>query len=265
MRPAFFRLFSRSWSHLMMKFSMSTTGFIALSCVLPVLVYLALIAVPAFLTRNTGDGFLKNTWNRMKSSLLETGISVGVVLIFWVASIGVSMAYTLYDEHQTFVETNARIIQQVKDLTRERDEWKDKFEKSEKEPRAFRGQMREHSSANDAVTAGLNERCWLSNLPGFPNSKIEGAVTANAAIIHCNHKVEAPYLIQVEFDRDFIPGATTVADGSLMQEGEGKNGLVRWNKIIGPALLSDQTIIVMVYGKTDQYPRAKSFKIETLK
>jgi len=40
---------------------------------------------------------------------------------------------------------------------------------------------------------------------------------------------------------------------------------VRWNKIIAPALLPDQIVAVTVYGKTDQYPRAKAVRIEALK
>ena len=44
----FFRLLARSWSHLMTAFSMSTVGFVALSCVLPIAVYLALTLVPAY-------------------------------------------------------------------------------------------------------------------------------------------------------------------------------------------------------------------------
>lgn len=60
-------------------------------------------------------------------------------------------------------------------------------------------------------------------------------------------------MIQVEFDRDFLPGATDLPDsGGYMQTGEGKNGRVRWNRIMAPALLSEQLVIVTVYG-----PRAR--------
>ncbi len=84
-------------------------------------------------------------------------------------------------------------------------------------------------------------------------------------MIHCNYKIDAPYLIQVEFDRDFIPGATVVLESGTMSDGEGKNGFVRWNKVSAPALLSEQTVAVTVYGKTDRYPRAKAIKVESLK
>ncbi|SRR6266478_3153891 len=119
----------------------------------------------------------------------------------------------------------------------------------------------------DHVSPVVNEkRCWFANHFGMPNSTISGAVTATATMIHCNYKIDAPYSIQVEFDRDFIPGGTVALESSMMSDGEGKNGLVRWNKIIAPALLlPDQIVAVTVYGKTDQYPRAKAVRIEALK
>jgi hypothetical protein len=101
------------------------------------------------------------------------------------------------------------------------------------------------------------QRCWLSNHFGMPNSTIKGAVTASAAIIHCNHKVDAPYLVQVEFDRDFIPGAGIPLDsGITITGGQRKRGRIYMEQINSPALLSDQVFVVTVYGETDQYPRA---------
>ena len=127
-------------------------------------------------------------------------------------------------------------------------------------------QPAERGQTKDRVSAVVNEkRCWFANHFGMPNSTIAGAVTATATMIHCNYKIDAPYLIEVEFDRDFIPGATVVLESGTMSDGEGKNGFVRWNKVSAPALLSEQTVAVTVYGKTDQYPRAKAIKVESLK
>ncbi len=127
-------------------------------------------------------------------------------------------------------------------------------------------QPAEQGQTKDRVSAVVNEkRCWFANHFGMANSTIAGAVTATATMIHCNYKIDAPYLIQVEFDRDFIPGATVVLESGTMSDGEGKNGFVRWNKVSAPALLSEQTVAVTVYGKTDRYPRAKAIKVESLK
>lgn len=109
------------------------------------------------------------------------------------------------------------------------------------------------------------KKCWMSNHFGMPNSTIQGAVTATAAIMHCNYKVDAPYVVQVEFDRDFIPGATVEPDsGIIMGGGEGKKGRVYFGRTNSPALLSEQLVIVTVYGTTDQYPRALRGTIKTL-
>jgi hypothetical protein len=259
------RLLARSWSHLMTAFSMSTVGFVALSCGLPVVIYFARVLVPAYFKR-TSEGFWKNVVARTKSSGLETIISVGVVVLFWIISLSVSFVQTIYNEHQTFVSANSQLTQQTATLSKERDDWKAKFAAADDELRTRPKQPVEQGSTKDRVSAVVNEkRCWLTNHFGFPNSTISGAVTATAAIIHCNYKIDAPFLIQVEFDREFIPGGTTLNDvGGFMSDGEGKTGLVRWNRISTPALLSEQIVVVTVYGKTDQYPRAKAVRIETL-
>ncbi len=110
------------------------------------------------------------------------------------------------------------------------------------------------------------ERCWLSNHFGMPNSTIKGAMTASAAIIHCNHKVDAPYLVQVEFDRDFIPGAGIPLDsGVTMMGGVGKRGRIYTEQVNSPAFLSDQIFVVTVYGDTDQYPRALRASVQAMK
>ncbi|MGB8591118.1 MAG: hypothetical protein WCD40_07040, partial [Candidatus Acidiferrales bacterium] len=109
------------------------------------------------------------------------------------------------------------------------------------------------------------KRCWLSNHFGFPNSTVQGAVTATAVILHCNHKIEAPFVVEVEFDRDFILGTTTLLDSGVVSgAGEAKRGRVYSSQINSPALLSDQIVVVTVYGRTDQYPRAVRGDIKAL-
>jgi hypothetical protein len=109
-------------------------------------------------------------------------------------------------------------------------------------------------------------QCWLSNHFGMPNSTIKGAVTATAAILHCNTKTDAPFRVAVEFDKDFIPGAMTLPDvGIVMGIGQEKQGNVYVGQVGSPALLSEQLIVVTVYGTTDQYPRALRASVEALK
>jgi hypothetical protein len=109
------------------------------------------------------------------------------------------------------------------------------------------------------------KQCWIANHYGMPNSTIKGAMTATAVIVHCNHKVDAPFMVEVEFDRDFIPGALVLPNsGGLMGGSNGKQGRVYMGQINSPALLSDQLVVVTVYGETDQYPRALRASVKAL-
>ena len=99
------------------------------------------------------------------------------------------------------------------------------------------------------------QRCWLSNFFGMPTSTVKGAVTASAAVIHCNKKIDAPFEVAVEFDKDFLPGAMTLPDsGVVMGSGEDKQGKIYVGRINNPPLLSDQLIVVTVYGRSTSIP-----------
>jgi len=100
----------------------------------------------------------------------------------------------------------------------------------------------------------------------MPNSTIKGAVTATAAILHCNYKVDAPFRVVVEFDRDFIPGALIMPGVGVMMGGGGqKTGKLYVSQVDSPALTSEQLVIITVYGPTDQYPRSIGGKIEAIR
>jgi len=109
------------------------------------------------------------------------------------------------------------------------------------------------------------KKCWMSHHFGLPNSTVEGAVTTTAVILRCNYKITSPYQVAVEFDRDFIPGALTLPDaGGWMGGNESKINRTMVAQISNPALLSEQLVIVTVYGSTDQYPRALHAGIKAL-
>ena len=109
-------------------------------------------------------------------------------------------------------------------------------------------------------------QCWVSNDYVIPNPKFNGAITATAAIIRCNYKIDAPFRYMVEFDRDFIPGPMVLADADSWSGGtEQKQGRVCMGQVVYPALLSNQLVVVTVYGTTDQFPRVVRASIEALK
>jgi hypothetical protein len=108
------------------------------------------------------------------------------------------------------------------------------------------------------------KQCWLANHFGMPNSTIKGAITATAAIIHCNMKVDGPIQVSVEFDSDFIPGAMVVPDTGGFMGSAFKNGRT-FIQSASYSLLSNQLAIVTVYGETSQYPRAVRANVVSLK
>lgn len=114
------------------------------------------------------------------------------------------------------------------------------------------------------------KRCWVSQHFGLPNSKVPGSVSTTAAIIRCNYTIAAPFTVQVEFDRDFIPGAIVFPDSGMINfsggQGPGTQGRIyRSPQITSPSLVANYLAIVTVYGTTDQYPRALKANIETAK
>jgi hypothetical protein len=117
------------------------------------------------------------------------------------------------------------------------------------------------------LTSEVEKKCWVSNHLGMPNSTIKGTMTATASILRCNHKIEAPWQVTLVFDREFIPGALTLPDsGSWFPGGgPGKQALSYSLQINSPALLSEQLVIVTVYGTTDQFPHALRGSINSLK
>jgi len=109
-------------------------------------------------------------------------------------------------------------------------------------------------------------RCWLSNYVGMPNSTIKGAVTASAAILHCNYKIESPFKVIVEFDRDFLLGGLILPDGGIMTGvSQMKQDKIYIGQVRSPPLLSDELVVITVYGATDQYPKPLRASISALK
>lgn len=109
------------------------------------------------------------------------------------------------------------------------------------------------------------KQCWLDNHFGFPNSRVEGAVSATAAIIHCNYRIEAPYAVDVEFDRDILRGPMVVPGaGTVLGRGEVVRGRIQSSGVDSPSLPANQLIIMTVFGPTDVYPRALRASVKTI-
>jgi hypothetical protein len=194
-----------------------------------------------------------------KGGLKRAATALGIV---WILTFFVCILTTVYDDHIVLKSSNVALTSQFLDMTVELDQLKIQNNALQQQLNSLK------NSPRPTLTALVppDKQCWLSNHFGMANSTIKGAVTATAAIVHCNYKIDAPFRIEVEFDRDFIPGALVLTDsGSWMGGGGGKQGKVYFSQVNSPALLSDQLAVVTVYGDTDQYPRAMRVGIAALK
>jgi hypothetical protein len=115
------------------------------------------------------------------------------------------------------------------------------------------------------VPAQIEKQCWIAPHFGMPNSTAQGAVTATAVIVHCNYKIDAPFRVMVEFDRDFLRGAMILPSAGYSIGGEVQNGRILIGDVQSPSLPSEQLVIATVYGVTDQYPKPVRFAIQSVK
>jgi hypothetical protein len=200
-------------------------------------------------------------WPEMRRRWLES-VGIGVVSVFagWVTLFLYSVIVTTYHDH---FDVNGRwraVVNeknQLKGLLTTRDKYITRLQEQV---------ATKPGTVTKTVTVSPENKCWLDHHFGIPNSTVKGAVTATAVIIHCNHKIEAPFRAVIEMDREFITGAVVMSRaGVMLGGGEQKQGRVCIASVEGPALLSESLLIVTVYGPTDQYPRAIKGDVQTIK
>lgn len=118
------------------------------------------------------------------------------------------------------------------------------------------------------ITVGTpqKQQCWTSSQHfGLPNPAVAGAKSATAAIMHCNYLVRAPLEVVIVFDQDFIGGSIMPIDSGMATISTTREGKAFIGRITSPSLLSDQLVIVTVYGTTSQFPRVVKSGIRTIK
>jgi hypothetical protein len=103
-------------------------------------------------------------------------------------------------------------------------------------------------------------KCWMTNHFEEPNPRLKEALSATTVIIRCNYRIEAPFVVRVDFAEDnFISGSAFLPDeGSVVLGGILKQGKILVSTIQSPSLPAQELITVTVQGTTDQFPRAVS-------
>lgn len=196
---------------------------------------------------------------KIKTLIAAFGLTFTVTVLLYGPTFVRKGVDTAYYDHQLSIADNKRLLA-------ERNAYQTKADRiPELEEKIKAQEGKPPKVITQKVTVEQEKRCWIASHFGMPNSTIKGAVTATAAIIHCNYKIDAPFRVMVEFDKDFIPGGTVLpSSGVTMIAGTGKNGRVYIGQINSPAVTSDQLVIITVYGETDQYPRPVRYKIEAI-
>jgi len=119
------------------------------------------------------------------------------------------------------------------------------------------------------TTAGVNaageaHQCWLDNHFESPNPHVKEARTATTAIIHCNYRVDAPWIVAVKFDREFLYGNVGVpGSGVVMGGGSKQEGNIFVGEVSMPSVPANQLITVTVEGPSEQFPRALSGNVRS--
>ena len=251
MWPHFVNLLAQAWTELLRALSTSTLSVVLFSFFVPATIWFATIISKWWSGRNSAPPVtFGSAFGRSAPSAI---ITAGITVLVWVLIFGCFVVRTVYNDHESLVlRANAPKPQCPSCATC-----------AICPPQTTKVVNKEVPVASPPVQPA--PRCWLSQHFGMPNSTIKGAVTATAVILHCNHKVDAPYQVVVEFDRDFIPGALVPNDSGMWTGGgEVKQGKLCASQINSPALLSDQIVVMTVYGDTDQYPRPVRGDIKSL-
>jgi hypothetical protein len=113
-------------------------------------------------------------------------------------------------------------------------------------------------------TAEEPHKCWMTNHSEFPGPRKEKVLTATTVIIHCNYRIEAPFVVQLAFAEDNFIGADTAFlpdERTVMGGGGFKQGKMSVAMVQSPSLPAHELVTILALGTTDQPPLAVDFKI----
>jgi hypothetical protein len=112
--------------------------------------------------------------------------------------------------------------------------------------------------------AGEAHQCWLDNHFEISNPHVKESHTATTAIIHCNYRIDAPWIVAVKFDKDFLYGNVGVpGSGVVMGGGSKQGGNIFAGEVSMPSVPANQLITVTIESASEQYPRALSGEVRS--
>lgn len=98
--------------------------------------------------------------------------------------------------------------------------------------------------------------CKISNVFTNPNPKFPQAKSETFAIIHCNYKIEAPFCVKLELDKEVLAAGIWLPDQSItMVDGGDRNGKIATACVDSPSVPVEGLITINLKGATDDPPR----------
>lgn len=198
-------------------------------------------------------------WAEMKRQWKEN-ISRGVVTGFlgYCVLFAMSTIVTLYDDHhdvtgrwRAVVNEKDKLLGELKD----RDKYITQLEsETKKGPRIVEKAVPE------------KKQCWLDSIPREPSPYRKDALSATMAVFRCNYRIDAPFEVAVQFDKDFLDGNVSLpAAGVVMQSGNPvkRPGNIFFAQIVSPSLPANQLVVVEVQSSSKQFLNATNGAIKS--
>ncbi len=251
------RFLGAAWKLLRNSLSTSNLSIIIFSVCAPIALFLALVVLEWSKGSRTSSSFVAALGESTKTALLTAGITI----FLWLSLFSWAVYKSVYNDHQN-------LAGRLRAVVNEKDELKQGLETRDNTIRYLSGKVATQSKGCTSNKQGcpalaaqsqlpVEKRCWQANHFEEPNLHIKGAVTATTVILHCNYRIEAPFQVAVEFEKDnFFNGGTYLPNGSVVSiGGASKQGKVFIGEVESPSVPANDLIVVTVEGSTDQFPK----------
>ncbi len=156
-------------------------------------------------------------WDTMKRQWKGSiAIGVAAVAVGWFGLCAWSIVATVYSDHQNLVAKTGDLLVKNKQFMSEGSRLVDPTGR-DAEIAQLKQRAQELQGQLKLATRKPPPECWWNNHYQYPNPYASSvARSATAVLIFCNYKIEAPWAVQVEFDRDDFFNESVVVPGVMI-------------------------------------------------
>ncbi|MGH9515951.1 MAG: hypothetical protein ACRD3P_09775 [Terriglobales bacterium] len=203
-----------------------------------------------FLARGAAE--MKRQWKEN----IRIAVVIGFIVHF--ALFAMTTIVTVYDDHHD-VTGRWRVVVDEKNALKQTLKTRDDY---------IRTIGTQPQSAPRVVVKTVQEahHCWLDSIPREPSPYRKGALSATMAVFRCNYRIDAPFDVAVQFDKDFLDGNVSLpASGFVTQTGNPvkRPGNIFFAQISSPNLAANQLVVVEIQTATKQFANAIGGEIKS--